>query len=39
MFKFIRVGTDLWSEVNAELRNMFKVFVKKYKKQLLQKYY
>ncbi len=35
------MGTHLWSEVNAELQNMFDttVFVKKYKKELLQKYY
>ncbi len=35
------MGTHLWSEVNAELQNTFntKVFVKKYKKELLQKYY
>ena len=38
---FIYMGTHLWSEVNAELQNTFntKVFVKKYKKELLQKYY
>ncbi len=35
------MGTHLWSEVNAELQNGFntKVFVKKYKKEQLQKYY
>ena len=35
------MGTHLWFEINAELQNMFdtKVFVKKYKKELLQKYY
>ena len=35
------MGTHLWSEVNVELQNVFdtKVFVKRYKKELLQKYY
>ena len=38
---FIYMGTHLWSELNAELQNVFdtKAFVKKYKKELLQKYY
>ncbi len=33
------MGTPLWSEVNAELQNVFdtKVFVEKHKKELLQK--
>ncbi len=38
---FIHMGTHLLSEVNAELQNVFdtKVFVRKYKKELLQRYY
>ena len=38
---FVYMGTHLWSEANAELQNVFdtKLFVKKYKKELLQKCY
>ncbi len=35
------MGTHRWSEVNAEFQNVFdtKVFLNKYNKELLQKYY